>query len=83
MDRTGDPLALNGTLYEIGVVPEQMEGQKEQTIKGLSSALGISEEQINKSLNAAWVQPGYFVPIKKCHQMTRQHWIKCLPLKVW
>ena len=65
VDRTGDPLALNGTLYEIGVVPEQMGDQKEQTIKGLSSALGMSEEQINKSLNASWVQPGYFVPIKK------------------
>ncbi|MGM0777965.1 MAG: penicillin-binding transpeptidase domain-containing protein [Bacillota bacterium] len=65
VDRTGDPLALNGTLYEIGVVPEQMEGQKEQTIKGLSEALDISEEQINKTLNASWVQPGYFVPLKK------------------
>ncbi|KAF0822198.1 penicillin-binding transpeptidase domain-containing protein [Cytobacillus firmus] len=65
VDRTGDPLALNGTLYEIGVVPEQMEGQKEQTIKGLSAALGMSVEQITKSLNADWVQPGYFVPIKK------------------
>ncbi|MGY6213070.1 penicillin-binding transpeptidase domain-containing protein [Cytobacillus firmus] len=65
VDRTGDPLALNGTLYEIGVVPEQMEGLKEQTIKGLSEALDISEEQINKTLNASWVQPGYFVPLKK------------------
>ncbi|GLB60245.1 penicillin-binding transpeptidase domain-containing protein [Cytobacillus sp. NCCP-133] len=65
VDRTGDPLALNGTLYEIGVVPEQMGAQKEQTIKGLSEALGVSEEQIHKSLNASWVQPGYFVPIKK------------------
>ncbi len=65
VDRTGDPLALNGTLYEIGVVPEQMGDQKEQTIKGLSEALGVPEEQINKNLNASWVQPGYFVPIKK------------------
>ncbi|MBT2687201.1 penicillin-binding transpeptidase domain-containing protein [Bacillus sp. ISL-47] len=81
VDRTGDPLALNGTLYEIGVVPEQMGDQKEQTIKGLSEALGISEEQINKNLNASWVQPSYFVPIKKVSPEDRETLDKVFALK--
>ncbi|QVY61340.1 penicillin-binding transpeptidase domain-containing protein [Cytobacillus gottheilii] len=65
IDRTGDMLAFNGTLYEIGIVPEEMGNDEETTIKGLSQSLGISEESIENALNADWVQPGHFVPIKR------------------
>ncbi|WP_080843870.1 penicillin-binding transpeptidase domain-containing protein [Cytobacillus gottheilii] len=65
VDRTGDMLAFNGTLYEVGIVPEQMGDDEATTINGLAKALGVSEESIESALNADWVQPGHFVPIKR------------------
>ena len=51
--------------YEIGIVPGEMGDQKETIIDQVSSLLGISKERINNALEASWVQPEYFVPIKK------------------
>ena len=64
-DRNGNPLAVNGNSYEIGIVPGEMGDQKETIIDQVSSLLGISKERINSALEASWVQPEYFVPIKK------------------
>ena len=64
-DRNGKPLAVNGNSYEIGIVPGEMGDQKETIIDQVSSLLGISKERINSALEASWVQPEYFVPIKK------------------
>ena len=64
-DRNGKPLAVNGTAYEIGIVPGEMGDQKENIINQVSTLLGISSDQINKALDASWVKPEYFVPIKK------------------
>ncbi|MBP3041149.1 penicillin-binding transpeptidase domain-containing protein [Bacillaceae bacterium Marseille-Q3522] len=65
LDRTGDVLALNGTLYEIGIVPGEIEGQEAEITGNLANLLGISEKQITNALNADWVKPDLFVPINK------------------
>ena len=64
-DRNGKPLAVNGNAYEIGIVPGELLDQKETIISQVSTLLGISKEQIHKALDASWVKPEYFVPIKK------------------
>ncbi|MDP4164021.1 MAG: penicillin-binding transpeptidase domain-containing protein [Bacillota bacterium] len=65
LDRKGNGLATNGQAYELGIVPQELGAQKEQTIIKLSQLLKISPEQINKTLGASWVKPEYFVPLKK------------------
>ena len=64
-DRNGQQLAVNGTVYEIGIVPGEMGDQKDAVIEQVSSLLGVSIEKIQNALNASWVQPDYFVPIKQ------------------
>ena len=65
LDRSGNSLAMNGNVYEVGVVPGKMEGQEGPIIQQLSSLLKMTPEQINKALNASWVKPDLFVPLKK------------------
>ncbi|MGP7817069.1 penicillin-binding transpeptidase domain-containing protein [Niallia sp. 01092] len=65
MDKNENPLAMNGVIYEVGLVPEQMGDDKEAVIDKLAKLLDIKKETIEKALNADWVQPSYFVPIKK------------------
>lgn len=64
-DRSGNGLAVNGQVYEIGVVPGKLEGQKAQIIEQLSSLLKMTPEQIEKALGASWVKPDLFVPLKR------------------
>ncbi|MEN0649440.1 penicillin-binding transpeptidase domain-containing protein [Caldifermentibacillus hisashii] len=65
LDRNGNGLAINGGAYEVGIIPGQMEGKDGEIKSQVASILGISVESIDKALNASWVQPDYFVPIKK------------------
>ena len=65
LDRAGNGLAINGTAVQIGVVPGELGEPKEQTITKLAELLEMSEEQINKAMNAGWVKPELFVPLKK------------------
>ncbi|MDW0109700.1 penicillin-binding transpeptidase domain-containing protein [Sporosarcina aquimarina] len=60
-DRKGNPLAMNGTGYEAGIVPGKFtdESKKDE----LAELLNTSVEFIDKQLNQSWVQPDYFVPI--------------------
>lgn len=64
-DRAGNGLAMNGQVYEVGVVPGKMAGQEGPVIEQLSSLLKLTPEQINKALAADWVKPELFVPLKK------------------
>ena len=65
-DRNGDGLAVNGTVKQIGVVPQAIESDKEKNVAELSDALKMSVEDIEKELNQGWVQsdPTQFVPLK-------------------
>lgn len=65
LDKNGESLATTGTVYEIGIVPANMEGQESDIISKVADLLGMTTEQIEKQLNASWVQPEHFVPIKK------------------
>ncbi|WP_066070567.1 penicillin-binding transpeptidase domain-containing protein [Neobacillus soli] len=62
VDRNGDGLAVNGQAYEVGVVAGKM---TDQVMEPLASLLRMNREQITKALNASWVKPGLFVPLKK------------------
>ncbi|MCQ6274657.1 penicillin-binding transpeptidase domain-containing protein [Bacillus sp. V3B] len=64
-DRSGKGMALNGNVYEVGIVPSGLGDQKEAIIEKVSDLLEISTESINQALDASWVQPDLFVPIKK------------------
>jgi len=63
-DRNGLPLAMNGSAFEIGIVPEKM-GNEGAVKENLAKLLGVSVQFIEAKLSEPWVQPHYFVPIKK------------------
>ncbi|MGE6256755.1 penicillin-binding transpeptidase domain-containing protein [Heyndrickxia sporothermodurans] len=64
-DRNGSELAVNGEVHQIGITPEKMDGHDAEVKKQLASLLGMSVEEIDQKLNASWVKPNLFVPIKK------------------
>lgn len=64
LDRNGLELATTGTALEMGIVPKDIEGQETAVIEQLATVLGMTKESIEKALNASWVQPDYFVPLK-------------------
>ncbi|EIJ80362.1 Peptidoglycan glycosyltransferase [Bacillus methanolicus PB1] len=72
LDRNGNGLAVNGTAYEIGIVPEKMGEHREEIINQVAALLEMEPEKIGKLLNAGWVQPNYFVPIKKISKEDRE-----------
>ncbi|WP_421381975.1 penicillin-binding transpeptidase domain-containing protein [Bacillus salacetis] len=61
-DRNGNPLAMNGQAYQIGVVPEQF---APEDIEKTARLLDITPEYINSQMNQSWVKPEHFVPLKK------------------
>ncbi|CAM4055446.1 penicillin-binding transpeptidase domain-containing protein [Mesobacillus zeae] len=65
MDRNGDMVAANGYALEIGVIPGQLGDKKKETIATLAKLLEMTEEHINKMLEAPWVKPDLLVPLKK------------------
>ncbi|WP_018664790.1 penicillin-binding transpeptidase domain-containing protein [Heyndrickxia acidiproducens] len=71
LDRSGKGLAVNGEAYEIGIIPEQMSGDKTAEIKQIAKLLGISADEVTQKLNASWVQPNLFVPIQKVSSKDR------------
>jgi penicillin-binding protein 3 len=80
-DRAGNGLAVNGQVYEVGVVPGKLEGQKAPVIQQLSSLLKMTPEQIEKALNASWVKPELFVPLKKVSMEDQERIIQLIALE--
>src|SRR5699024_5386347 len=64
LDRNRMPLAINDIVYEVGIVPERFENKKEE-ISQTATLLGMSTSSIEEQLNAEWVEPHLFVPLKK------------------
>ncbi|GEB29216.1 penicillin-binding protein transpeptidase [Enterococcus casseliflavus] len=66
LDRNNEPLAENGTLYQLGVVPGQLGTGDEKTanIKAIAERFDLTEEAINQALEQSWVQDDLFVPLK-------------------
>jgi penicillin-binding protein 3 len=65
VDRNGNGMAVNGQVYEVGVVPGKMGEQKDYVVAQLSSLLQMTPDEINQAIGASWVKPDYFVPLKK------------------
>lgn len=72
LDRNRLPLALNGIVYEVGVVPGQLGDNPEASKEKLAPLLNISVASIDNALNESWVQPDLFVPIGKKVQESNQ-----------
>ena len=72
VDREGHGLAINGKIFNFGIVPKDLgTGEKrKEKIKGISEALKISEKSIHSKLKQAWVKEDYFVPLKTETKMT-------------
>ena len=66
LDRNNEPLAENGTLYQLGVVPGQLGtgDEKNANIKAIAERFDLTEESINQALGQSWVQYELFVPLK-------------------
>ncbi|KPG69614.1 penicillin-binding protein PBP4(5) [Enterococcus sp. RIT-PI-f] len=65
LDRNNQPLAENGTLYQLGIIPGELGTGDEKTanIKAIADQFDVTEETINTALSQSWVQDDYFVPL--------------------
>lgn len=61
-DRNRSGLAVNGVMYEIGIVPERIESEQE-TVERLAKVLGLSQQQMKEALLQEWIKPDMFVPL--------------------
>lgn len=62
-DRNEMPLAINDTAYEVGIVPELFE-DKDAELKKIDPLLHMKVKDIKEIIEADWVQPEHFVPLK-------------------
>lgn len=66
-DRNGNALAINGTGFEVGLVPGKF---TDDTLKPrLAELLGISVDYIDQQLGQSWVTDDVFVPLDKISQV--------------
>ncbi|MBM7539998.1 penicillin-binding transpeptidase domain-containing protein [Amphibacillus cookii] len=63
-DRNGDGLAINDTVYEIGIDPGQFGDNRDQEIEAIADQLTLSVDTIEATLEQDWVTDGVFVPLK-------------------
>ncbi|MDQ0428772.1 penicillin-binding protein [Planomicrobium stackebrandtii] len=63
LDRNEQPIAINGTGYNIGVVPGNF--TEESAKEELAEILEISVAAIDEKMGQSWVQEDQFVPISK------------------
>ena len=64
-DRNNNPIASEGIVSSVGLVPGKINSDtKEEDIKKIAELLEISEDTINKSLNASYVKDDTFVALK-------------------
>lgn len=63
LDRNKQPIAINGTGFNIGVIPENF--TEASAKEDLANVLGVSVASIDEKLGQSWVQDNQFVPISK------------------
>lgn len=63
-DRNGFGLAINDTVYNIGVQPGLFQDQEEE-VEEIAQLLRMSVTAIEHELSASWVTDDVFVPLKK------------------
>lgn len=64
-DRNLKPLAINGEVLWVGVVPGNLGVKKAEAIRAMADAFGLTEEYINKRLGLSWVKDNTFVDMLK------------------
>lgn len=64
LDRNGTPIAKQGTISKIGIVPGRLGENKEENIQKIAELLNMSVDTINSYLSSSWVKDDSFVPIK-------------------
>jgi len=64
-DEKNNGLAVNGLAYEIGIVPGNLPENRDETIQSIAELLSLKVKEVEDKLSQSWVQPEYFVPIKK------------------
>lgn len=62
-DRNQVPLAINDTVYQMGIVPGELGDNREQAIQKFAAAANLNPDTINSALDAGWVEDHLFVPI--------------------
>lgn len=67
-DRLGNPLATQGTVSQVGLVPGKMNEDPSADIQKIAELLDISADTISSSLEASYVQDDTFVPLKQISQ---------------
>lgn len=67
-DRLGNPLATQGTVSQVGLVPGKMNEDSAADIQKIAELLDISADTISSSLEASYVQDDTFVPLKQISQ---------------
>lgn len=72
LDRNGEYLATQGTIYQVGFVAGSMKNEEDSIAKA-AKILDVSKDSIKQSLSAAWVQEGMFVPIKSISEAAYQN----------
>lgn len=65
LDRNKMPLAINDVVYEIGIVPESLGENTDNIKKRAAELLNMSVDAIDLKLDAGWVKPNQFVPLKQ------------------
>lgn len=64
-DKNGLPIAINGKMANVGVVPERFSENINETKEKLANILGMEVDNINKKLSASYVKPYMFIPLKE------------------
>lgn len=66
LDRNKQPLAQNGTVQQLGIIPGKLgtDAEKTANIAAIAQKFSIEVSDIESALNQSWVQPDYFVPLK-------------------
>ena len=65
LDRNDNPLAEDGKIASVGIVPGKLGDARDENISSISDLTGVSVDYINECLSASYVKDDTFVSIKK------------------
>ncbi|MRH41955.1 penicillin-binding transpeptidase domain-containing protein [Aquibacillus halophilus] len=71
-DRFHNGLAVNESVFNLGVVPERFADNPDQEKQAIADALDIDVETIDSAIGASWVEPQHFVPLKMMPTITEE-----------
>lgn len=68
LDRNDTTLAMDGMVLSVGIVPQKLGENRDDSIRKIAQLTELTEEYIKKQLSSSWVKEDSFVPIKKITQ---------------